>query len=442
MDATNYRPVSLVSVVGKVLEGIIARRLTAHLEHHHLLSTRQFGFRKGRSSADLNLLLVSKWSDALDQGTPTAVLALDIAGAFDRVWHAALVERLRSVGVSGALLQLLRDYLHERYMRVVHNGQQSAPQTVAAGVPQGSVLGPLLWNIYINDLLNLVPSAMAYADDITVSLPFASGEEEATSSRLNSLLGRIEDWGRRWQVSFAPHKTQLLVVSRTRKHIRLCYNGTTLEPEDKIKILGVTYDSKLTFKTHIEELARTAAGKLASLRRISWLLDSRGRELLYNAQIRSSLEYCCLAWGGAAPTHLAMLDKIQRRAERIISEGHADVHRRALLTLQHRRTVAGLTTLYKVQELRVPHLQPLRQPPRHVEIRTRAVNEAPSALAVPRSHTSHHQRQFVGSYVRWWNTFVPTDECPQDLSAAGCGVQKFKVCANRWLCGVRDRTRD
>ena len=74
-----------MSVVGKVLEGIIARRLTAHLEHHHLLSIRQFGFRKGRSSADLNLLLVSKWSDALDQGTPTAVLALDIAGAFDRV---------------------------------------------------------------------------------------------------------------------------------------------------------------------------------------------------------------------------------------------------------------------------------------------------------------------------------------------------------------------
>ena len=132
-----------------------------------------------------------------------------------------------------------------------------------------------------------------------------------------------------------------------------------------------------------------------------------------------------------------MLYRVQRRAARIICEGHPDEHRGALLSLQHRRTVAGLTTMYKVQELRVPHLQPLRQPPRHVELTTRAVNAAPSALTVPRSHTSHHQRQFVGSYVRWWNTFVPSGKCPQDLSAAGCGAQKFKVAVHRWLCEVR-----
>ena len=226
-------------------------------------------------------------------------------------------------------------------------------------------------------------------------------------------------------MSFAPQKTQLLVVSRTRKDIRLSYNGTLLTPQEKMKILGVTYDSKLTFRTHIEELAR----------RISCLFDSRGRELLYNAQIRSSLKYCCLAWGGAAPTHLAMLDKIQRRAARIIREGHPDG---ALLTLQHRRIVAGLTTMYKVQELRVPHLQPIRQSPRHVEMNTRAVNTTPSALAVPRSHTSHHQRQFVGTYVRWWNMFMPLDKCPLDLSAVGCGAHKFKVAVSRWLCEMRD----
>ena len=136
---------------------------------------------------DLNLLLVSEWSDALDQGRPTAVLALDIAGAFDRVWHAALLERLRSLSVDGAMLELLRGCMLERHVQVVHNGQQSAPQRIAAGVPQGRVLGPLLWNIYINDLLNLVPTAKAYADDITVSLAFSSGDVAATS-RLNTTL--------------------------------------------------------------------------------------------------------------------------------------------------------------------------------------------------------------------------------------------------------------
>ena len=91
-------------MVSKVLEGIITACLTSHLENQHLLSDRQFGFRKGRSAADLNLLLVSEWSDVLDQGRPTAVLALDIAGAFDRVWHAALLERLLSLGMDGAML--------------------------------------------------------------------------------------------------------------------------------------------------------------------------------------------------------------------------------------------------------------------------------------------------------------------------------------------------
>ena len=95
---SNCRPISLLSVVEKVLEGIIASNLTRHLESQQLLNARQFGFRKGRSFADLNLLLASEWSDALDQGRPTAVLALDIAGAFGRVWHDALIEQLRAVG--------------------------------------------------------------------------------------------------------------------------------------------------------------------------------------------------------------------------------------------------------------------------------------------------------------------------------------------------------
>ncbi len=160
-DPANHRPVallSMLSVADKALESITAQRLASRLESQHLLSDRQFGFRKGRSAADLNLLLSTDWSDGLDRGSPTAVLALDIAGAFDRVWHSALVERLRAAGVGGPLLNLLVHYLQERHMQVVHGGRQSSPYTTGAGVPQGSVLGPLLWNIFISDLLNLVPS--------------------------------------------------------------------------------------------------------------------------------------------------------------------------------------------------------------------------------------------------------------------------------------------
>ena len=135
----------------------------------------------------------------------------------------------------------------------------------------------MLWNVYINYLLNLIPSTRTYADAITVSISFVPGEKAHITSHLNSILYSLEAWGQRWQITFVPHKTQLLLMSRTDSCIHLDFNGTTLTPQQEIKILGVTYDNKLTFRSHISQLARTAAEKLAILRRIAWLLDCKGR---------------------------------------------------------------------------------------------------------------------------------------------------------------------
>ena len=130
---------------------------------------------------------------------------------------------------------------------------------------------------------------------------------------------------------------------------------------------GALTKSKLTFRSYISQLARTAAGKLASLRKISWLLDCKGRQLLYKAQIRYSLEYACLAWGEAAPSHFSPFDMIQRRAVRIIWEYEWEP-RMPLDNLQHRRDVAGLTTLYKVQQCSASPLTQLREPMHRVEV--------------------------------------------------------------------------
>ncbi|XP_045109715.1 uncharacterized protein LOC123503780 [Portunus trituberculatus] len=186
--AKNYRPVSLLPVLSKVLESIVASRVTDHLEKHHLLCSRQFGFRPGSSAADLHLLLISEWSAALDAGKATAVVALDIEGAFDKVWPAGLLAKLRAAGVDGPLLLLFGDYLRERNLKVVIDGQESEQHAVKAGVLQGSCLGPLLWNIYINDLLHLIPSVRGYADDLTLAQSFSSGEETATGQEVASKI--------------------------------------------------------------------------------------------------------------------------------------------------------------------------------------------------------------------------------------------------------------
>ena len=425
--AKNYRPVSLLPVLSKVFESIVAARVTEHLDKHRLLCTRQYGFRPGRSAADLHLLLTSEWSAALDAGKATAVVALDIEGAFDRVWHAGLLEKLRGTGVDGPLLQLFSDYLRERHLKVIVDGQESREQPVRAGVPQGSCLGPLLWNIYINDLLHLIPSVRAYADDLTLAHAYSLGEETATVQHMNATLSRIASWGSKWQVRFASHKTQMLTVSRTRTPLSLTLKGVAVQLRDEVDALGVTYDSTLTFRRHIERLAREASGKLAALRRISWLLDKKGLEVLYKAQVRSSLEYSCLAWGGAASRHLFLLDKVQARAMRLIRSSGSD-QEPSLQTLQHRRDVAGLTVMYKIHQQRVPHLQPLRQPLRRAQVTTRTVASVPEELLQTRCRTWHHQRQFLYHYVNQWNALIATH---QDLR--GMSVQHFKTLVNVWL---------
>jgi len=139
--------------------------------------------------------LSQSWSDALDTGRNTIVIALDIAGAFDRVWHGGLLSKLTSLGLSGDLHSLLRDYLHGRTLSVVVKGHQSKQYPIKASVPQGSVLGPILWNVFINDLLQLVPGVTAYADDCTLSVSYKKEESQAAIAQVNTALELIETWG-------------------------------------------------------------------------------------------------------------------------------------------------------------------------------------------------------------------------------------------------------
>ncbi|KAG0721161.1 hypothetical protein GWK47_047007 [Chionoecetes opilio] len=149
---------------------------------------------------------------------------------------------------------------------------------------------------------------------------------------------------------------------------------------------------------------------------MSWLLDSKGLEVLYKAQVRSPMEYACLGWGGAANKHLALLDKVQGPAVRLIRDRGAGLEPR-LHSLQHRRDVAGLTVMYKVHQQRLPHLQTLRQPLRRAQV-TRAVALAPAELLQPRCRTWHHQRQFVYLYVGWWNALLASQ--PRLGGTASC----------------------
>ena len=213
--AKNYRPVSLLSVVSKVFEKLVNNRIVDHLEKFGLFSDFQYGFRSSLSTADLLTVVSDRIARAFNRSGATRAVALDISKAFDRVWYAGLLHKPKSYGISGQIFGLISSFLSNRRLRIVLDGKSSQEYPVNAGVPQGSILGPTLFLLYINDLPDDVICNIAiYADDTTLysKCNRASDlwQQLELASKLESDLRDTVDWGRKWLVDFNAGKTSLV----------------------------------------------------------------------------------------------------------------------------------------------------------------------------------------------------------------------------------------
>ena len=216
--AKNYRPVSLLSVVSKVFENLVNNRIVDHLEKCGLFSDFQYGFRSSRSTADLLTVVSDRIARAFNRSGATRAVALDISKAFDRVWHAGLLHKHKSYGISGQIFDLNSSFLSNRRLL---DGKSSQEYSVNAGVPQGSILGPTLFLLYINDLPDDVICNIAiYADDTTLysKCDQASDlwQQLELASELESDLRDTVDWGRKWLVDFNAGKTLLVSFDQSK----------------------------------------------------------------------------------------------------------------------------------------------------------------------------------------------------------------------------------
>jgi len=445
-DPKNYRPVSLLSIISKVMERIVNRQLVNHLERHRLLSNKQYGFRRGMGTADLLTLLQHEWALTAGNRGCALVLALDIAGAFDKVSHTGLLHKLGNLGIGGNLLAWIRDYLDKRTLQVVVNGQRSKSFPIRAGVPQGSILGPTLFLVYVNDAESCLAEGTSmgvFADDTTLySLVRTRAEVPASTASLQRSVDQLHDWGRAWKIKFEPTKSQLLIVSHLRPQWPLTpvtFDGHVIEPSQHVKLLGVTFDSKLTFATHLRNVALRATSRLGFLRRASRVLDPAGRLTTYRGFVRPILEYAPTVWMGAATTHLRQLDRVQRKALHILGPGVL------LQSLAERRMVYALTLLYKLQradgldQLRVlvpprNELQELRHPTRS---QTQARHPAQLQHPLPPSAPNFLQRAFPYGLIAEWNALPATILPAQQPRAISTNTFKGKVHRylrrSRWL---------
>ena len=246
--AKNYCPVSLFSVVSKVFEKLVNNRIVDHLEKCGLFSDFQYGFRSSRSTADLLTVVSDRIARAFNRSGATRAVALDISKAFDRVWRAGLLHKLKSYGISGQIFGLISSFLSNRWLRVVLDGKSSQEYPVNAGVPQGSILGPTLFLLYINDPPDDVVCNIAiYADDTTLYSKYNQAsdlwQQLELASELESDLRDTVDWGRKWLVDFNAGKSQLVSFDQSKNTgaIDVKMDGSVLEEKTSFKMLGVDF---------------------------------------------------------------------------------------------------------------------------------------------------------------------------------------------------------
>ena len=214
-NPSNYRPISLLNYAGKLMERCIHKHMTNYLIEHSVISPFQSGFQAGDSTVNQLLYICNEISNALDDNKEFRIVFLDISKAFDRVWHRGLLFKLKSIGISGNLLNWFTNYLSDRYQRVCMNNATSSWKKINAGVPQGSILGPLLFIIFINDIVNDINSSIRlFADDTCI---FEIVDDPAASAAtLNDDLKKILDWAKTWLVLFNALKTEALLASKKR----------------------------------------------------------------------------------------------------------------------------------------------------------------------------------------------------------------------------------
>ena len=293
-----YRPISLLPIFGKILEKLMYDSICSHLVSYDLLNPNQSGFRPGDSTINQLISITHTIFKAFDCNPPLDVRSvyLDISKAFDRVWHDGLMYKLKRCGVSGQLLVLIPSFLKDRKQRTVLNGKNSNWGDISAGVPQGSILGPLFFLVYINDLsADLKCNVKLFADD--TSLFTVVKDPNTAACDMNHDLDRIKQWAYDWRMSFNPDPLKQAVEIRfTRRksdidHPVILFNNTPVKKVDEHKHLGIILDSKLTFSAHIKAVISKTRKGIGMLKYLSSYLPRHTLNELYKLYVRPHLDY-------------------------------------------------------------------------------------------------------------------------------------------------------
>ena len=321
LSVTNYRPISLLSVFSKIFEKIVHEQLYTFLIKEAVIYESQFGFQKGRSTLHSLIEIVEKIRECMESKKYGCGIFIDLKKAFDTVNHEILVLKLEHYGIRDKALEWFNSYLTGRTQFTFCNGKKSELRTITCGVPQGSVLGPLLFLLYINDLPNISSRLKFYlfADDTNIF--YESSDLEVLERTVNKELNKLSLWLNANRLALNISKTNFVIFAaknKPMKNVTILINKKAIQQVQYVKYLGVLIDSQLTFAQHISSVVKKVSRVTGLMYRIRGCVNNQTLKMIYYSLIYSYLLYGLPIWGNADDTHISPLYTLQKKAIRLI----------------------------------------------------------------------------------------------------------------------------
>jgi len=338
-NCNNYRPVALTSQVVKLLERILYDQINNHLKRHNVISCEQHGFQSGCSCTTQLLECLNDWTSMWDLGLQTDIVYLDFSKAFDSVPFKRLQYKLKYYGVAGHIGDWIEHFLSGRRQRVLLRNGTSCWNTVLSGVPQGSILGPILFLLYVNELPKIVHNtAKMFADDTKI---YSSIIDELDCDKLQDDLNSLSAWSAQWLLKFNESKC---IVLKLKESIQYIYslNGINLETVNQQRDLGVIISTNLKPETHINDIVKRASQRIGLIKRCFTNLTQKKVATLYTTTIRPILEYASVIW---QPFYNKDIVKLQKVQDRCLSLCDVPIE---LESLKLRRDKTDLVETYKI----------------------------------------------------------------------------------------------